>query len=118
MGDYIYKVTGKTRVLPCGTKANIAVFAYKPYQERMFDDHGKKINKKLYYETGCYRADKYAEKNTNYTGLVTIPISTDEDWYNEKDDIPVPLDGCGHFTDSWYDYCKSKIIERKEQVNV
>lgn len=116
MGDYIYKVTGKTRVLPCGTKANIAVFAYKPWIERMFDDSAKKVNKKLYYETGCYHADKYAEKNPNFTGFVTIPA--DENCYNEEYDIPIPLEGAGHFRDSWYDYKLSKIIDRKKEINV
>ena len=113
MGDYIYKVTGKTRVLPCGTKANIAVFAYKPWIERMFDDSAKKVNKKLYYETGCYRADKYAEKNSKYTGFVTI--LQDEDYYDERYNVPVPLRGTGHFSDSWYDGRTSKIVKNKEE---
>ena len=43
MGVYMYKVTGKTKTLADGTKANIAVFAFKPYVERILDK-GETVN--------------------------------------------------------------------------
>jgi len=72
MSEYIYKVTGKTTTLADGTKANIAVFAYKPWTERMLDDQGRKMNKKLYYQTGCYRADKYVKDSKTFTGKIVL----------------------------------------------
>ena len=72
MSEYIYKVTGKTTTLADGTKANIAVFAFKPWTEKMLDDTGRKINKQLYYQTGCYRADKYVQNGKTFTGKVVL----------------------------------------------
>jgi hypothetical protein len=91
----MYKVTGKTKTLANGTKANIAVFAYKPYVERILDNgEGRKLNNKLYYQTGCYRADCYVrDKKPTFTGYAVL---------GEDGEEAVPVHR-GSFTDYWFD---------------
>jgi hypothetical protein len=66
MGEYVYKVTAKTVKLTDGTKANVAVFAYKPYG---WDSDG--LNGKMYFQTGCPAAERFV-KGKNYTGKVVL----------------------------------------------
>lgn len=93
MGEYIYKVTGKKKTLADGTKANIAVFAYKPSTN--WDD--TKFNNQLYYKSGCYNADKYVKENPNYTGRVVL---------GESGEVAVPCKD-GIFSDNWFDWAAS-----------
>lgn len=67
MGTYVYKVTGKKIVLADGTKANIAVFAYKPY----YGWDADKLNSRAERSSGCNRADAYVKGKT-FTGKVAI----------------------------------------------
>jgi hypothetical protein len=105
MSEYLYKVTGKTRTLPDGTKANIAVFAYKPWTEKMLDDTGRKINKQLYYQTGCYRADRYVKSGKTFTGKVVL----------DGCDIAVPW-SAGTITDYTYDNIIDSIRRKENNV--
>lgn len=94
MGQYIYKVTAKTKTLVDGSKANIAVFAYKP----SFDCE---INSYLEWKTKCYLADKFTKTSKNYTGKVVL---------GEDGDIAVSTNR-GIFSDSWFDLQVFKMMK-------
>lgn len=101
MGQYIYKVTAKTKILADGTKANIAVFAYKPYRGLWGDED--KANRRMAKNSGCPQAERYVSTSKNYTGKVVL---------GEDGDFAVPMN-CGSFTDYWFDLQVYKM--RKEQ---
>ena len=67
MGIYMYRVTSKTRKLPNGETANIAVFAYKPALSGRDAD---KVNSKAHFKTGCVRADALADKGKFSTWII------------------------------------------------
>jgi hypothetical protein len=100
MGQYIYKVTAKTKILADGTKANISVFAYKPYRGLWGDDMA---NRRMAKNSGCPQAERYVSTSKNYTGKVVL---------GEDGDFAVPMD-CGSFTDDYFYLQVSKI--RKAQ---
>lgn len=92
MGEYIYKVTAKTKTLKDGTKANIAVFAYKPSWEI-------KRNKQMAKNSGCPQAEYYVANSKNYTGLVVL---------GEDGDFAIPVKH-GTFSDGWFGLQISKM---------
>ena len=97
MGEYIYKVTAKTKTLADGTKANIAVFAYKPtYSSRDADT----LNRKWAWESKCHIAERFVKTSKNYTGRVVL---------GETGEIAIPCK-LGVFTDGWFDMQSSKVI--------
>lgn len=65
MGSYMYKVTAKTVTLTDGRKANVAVYAYKPYRNWGSEQQ----NVRIHFQTGCVSADNWAAKGKR-TGLV------------------------------------------------
>lgn len=65
MGMYVYKVTAETVKLSDGRKANLAVFAYKPYRTWGSDQ----MNARMHFKSGCVVADHWADKGKR-TGLV------------------------------------------------
>jgi hypothetical protein len=86
MGQYIYKVTAKTKMLDDGTKANIAIFAYKP----CFD---VQVNRFMEWKTKCHISDKFVKTSKNYTGKVVL---------GEDGNIAIPVNS-GTFSDDWFD---------------
>lgn len=94
MGEYVYKVTAKTKILSDGRKANIAVFAYKP--TRSFysynGESAEKINRRSAKFSGCPQAERFVETSKNYTGFVVL---------GEDGEHAVPV-SFGTFTDSWF----------------
>lgn len=97
MGEYIYKVTAKTKTLADGTKANIAVFAYKPTFGRDADT----FNRRWASDAKCHLADRFVETSKNYTGRVVL---------GETGDIAIPCSR-GTFTDGWFDN-----VSRKQEL--
>jgi hypothetical protein len=97
MGEYIYKVTAKIKTLADGTKANIAVFAYKPSSS--FRD-GDTLNRRWAWKSNCHIADRFVETSKNYTGMVVL---------GEAGDIAIPCNR-GTFTDGWFDRQSSKFM--------
>jgi hypothetical protein len=65
MGTYIYRVTAKVVDTPVG-KANVAVFAYKPWG--MFD---AEKNARLHFKSGCTASERMFDSGKP-TGLVAI----------------------------------------------
>lgn len=65
MGTYVYKVTSKTVTLVDGTKANVAVFAYKP---TFWDE---KADARMAFKSGCHAADRLVGGD-KYTGRVVL----------------------------------------------
>jgi hypothetical protein len=94
MGEYIYKVTAKTKTLADGTKANIAVFAYKP----TFGWGADALNSKWASESKCHLAERFVETSKNYTGRVVL---------GETGDVAIPCNR-GTFTDGWFDNTSRK----------
>ncbi len=100
MGIYVYKVTKQIKVLEDGTKANVAVFAYKPYGGWNEFDH--KANARMYKDSGCPQAERFArQKSKSWMGRAVL---------GESGDIAVPVDQ-GTFDDYWFDGQISKIKE-------
>ncbi len=95
MGEYIYKVTAKTKTLANGTTANIAVFAYKPTFGRDADT----FNRRWAWESKCHIAERFVKTSKNYTGRVVL---------GETGDISIPCNR-GTFTDGWFDNQSSKV---------
>lgn len=102
MGEYIYKVTAKTKTLADGTKANVAVFAYKP----TFGRDGDTLNRRWAWESKCHLADRFVNTSKNYTGRVVL---------GETGDIAVPCNR-GTFTDGWFDNQSSLVDNPTESV--
>ena len=97
MGEYIYKVTAKTKTLADGTKANIAVFAYKPsFSFRDADT----LNRRWAWESKCHIAERFVKTSKNYTGRVVL---------GDTGEIAIPCK-LGVFTDGWFDMQSSKVI--------
>lgn len=65
MGVYIYKVIAKKVKCSDGEWANVAVYAFKP------SGWDEKYNRKMLFQTGCYRADDYAN-GKNCTDRIVI----------------------------------------------
>ena len=57
MGTYVYRVTAKQVTCSDGKKANVAVFAYKPY----FGWDGDKLNSKMHFRSGATSSDRMAK---------------------------------------------------------
>jgi hypothetical protein len=72
MGTYVFKITGKKTTLKNGQKANIAVYAYKPYGFFSSNEATDRANKQMHRESGCYTADRYVRDSQGFTGLVVI----------------------------------------------
>lgn len=70
MGSYVYKVTSKIKTLRDGTKANIAIFAYKPTYA--WGNEADKLNRSWHKKSGCYAAETYVKNSKNYTGKVVM----------------------------------------------
>jgi hypothetical protein len=61
MGTYVYRVTAKQVTCSDGKKANIAIFAYKPYGGWSTED--EKINNKMHFKSGATSSDRMAANN-------------------------------------------------------
>lgn len=70
MSSYVLKVTGKIGLDENGEKANLLVFAYKPFNLSMFDTELEKKNNQMYRESGCYNADRYVKTGKTFTGRI------------------------------------------------
>ncbi len=88
MGEYIYKVTAKTKTLADGTKVNIAVFAYKPTFGRDADT----LNRRWASDSKCHLAERFVENSKNYTGRVVL---------GETGEIAIHCK-YGTFSDGWF----------------
>lgn len=97
MGVYMYKVTAKTKILSNGTKANIAVFAYKPWSGWREED--EKANRSMHKQSGCYAAEVYVRNSKNYTGQVVM---------GEDGEVAVSIN-----RGSFMDYEFDKLLERQ-----
>jgi hypothetical protein len=96
MGAYVYKVTAKTKTLADGTKANIAVFAYKPYYGWDSDEANARLRKK----SACAQAERFVRmKGKNWTGRVVI---------SSFGEVAVAVNE-GTFTDDWFDSQVNKM---------
>ena len=62
MSSYMMKVTDRTVELEDGTRANVALYAYKPYYRAEYDQHQR---------SGARRADEKASEG-KFTGRVVI----------------------------------------------
>ena len=94
MGIYVYRVTAKTKTMADGTKANIAVYAYKLHGYMSETEQNT-----LHRVTGGYVADRYVRDSKNYTGRVCL---------TEDGDVAVNCH-LGTFTDSWFDRQLEKV---------
>jgi len=72
MGTYVFKITGKKTTLKNGQKANIAVYAYKPYGFFSSNEATVRANNQMHRESGCYTADRYVKDSQGFTGLVVL----------------------------------------------
>lgn len=97
MGEYIYKVTARTKMMPDGELANIAVFAYKPNYSWY---EAEKLNRRWAWKSGCHIAERYVRDSKLYTGRVVLC---------EDSEIAIPCNR-GTFTDSWFDAQANKIM--------
>lgn len=89
MGSYMFKVTAKIKTLADGTKANVAVFAYKTFGGWDRDE----ANARMYKKSGCARAENFAKaKGKNWMGRCVL---------GEKGTEAVEIDR-GVFTDDWF----------------
>lgn len=92
MGTYIYKVTAKIKTLADGTKANIAVFAYKPCSD--WSEEDRKRNARWAKKSGCPQAERFAsQKSKSWTGRCVL---------GESGEKAIDIDR-GTFTDYWFD---------------
>lgn len=88
MGIYVYRVTAKTKTMADGTKANVAVYAYK--LGRYLSEAEQNT---LHRVAGGYVADRYVRTSKNYTGRVCL---------TEDGNVAVDC-RLGTFTDGWFD---------------
>jgi hypothetical protein len=97
MGIYVYKVTKNIKVLADGTRANIAVFAYKPYSG--WRDEDLKANARMSKDSGCPQAERFArQKSKSWMGRAVL---------GELGEVAVTLDR-GTFEDHWFDHQVTK----------
>lgn len=97
MGIYVYKVTKQIKVLKDGTRANVAVFAYKPTFGWGAD--ADKLNARWAKDSGCPQAERFArQKSKSWMGRAVL---------GESGEIAVDVD-CGTFDDGWFDSQISK----------
>lgn len=98
MGNYIYKVTAKIKTLSDGTKANIAVFAYKPCSA--WSEEDRKRNARWAKNSGCPQAERFAsQKSKSWMGRCVL---------GESGDVALEIDQ-GTFSDGWFDYQIQKL---------
>lgn len=91
MGEYIYKITAKVKTLADGSKANVAVFAYKPYSGWNHRDHVE--NKRMAKASGIPQAVRFAsQKSKNWMGRAV---------FGEGGEIAVPVTE-GWYYDGWF----------------
>lgn len=113
MGNYIYRVTSKTRKLPNGETANIAVFAYKPCSD--WSEEGRAFNSKAHFKTGCVRSDALADKGKFSTWV----IHGDPDAYDTADNAILKFDvAVGSYSDSDSTFRRYGKGNLKESTNV
>lgn len=98
MGTYVYKVTAERVTLSDGGKANVAVFAYKPWYSGFDADE---VNRKMEWESRCHIAERYVRHSKNYTGRVVLDGNIER----------VATVNRGSFTDSWFDSVAKYISE-------
>lgn len=67
MGAYVYRVTKETAIID-GQKANIAIFAYKPFYS-VFDQDK---NHKMAVQSGCLASIRMAKSGKNMTDKIVI----------------------------------------------
>jgi len=103
MGDYVYKVTSKTVDLEGGLKANIAVFAYKPFLS--YFGRGPS-NEQMHVRSGAAACDRAADAGKR-TGWVVLGYERDEGGY-VVNDTAYQIGDRGSFSDGWLDVCISK----------
>jgi hypothetical protein len=89
MGNYIYRVTAKIVDTPVG-KANVAVFAYKPWS--VFD-HAK--NARLHFKTGCVASERMFDngKPTRLVALVNHETGVVDSVFGNPKRMPTFSDG-------------------------
>lgn len=100
MGVYVYKVTSRIKQLKDGTRANVAVFAYKPYGG--WGSDADKTNSRMYKDSGCPQAERFArQKSKSWMGRAVL---------GETGEVAVAIDR-GTFYDSWFDeqVCKGHV---------
>jgi len=61
MGAYVYKVTKEKVKLSNGETANVAVFAYKPWNSFWNAKEAEKKNNVAHFRTGCTANDRAAD---------------------------------------------------------
>jgi len=100
MGTYVYRVTAKQVTCSDGKKANVAVFAYKPY----FGWDSEKLNNKMHFSSGATSSDRMASKGR----------LTDRIVYGDENGVPYPNSKV-YFNDgnfgSYYDYSELPVVE-------
>ena len=98
MGVYIYKITAKVKTLADGSKANVAVFAYKPYSGWNHSD--EVANKRMAKEAGIPQATRFAsQKSKNWMGRAV---------FGEDGEIAIPVTE-GWYYDHWFSAKLSEI---------
>ena len=98
MGVYVYKVTKQIKVLKDGTRANVAVFAYKPTFG--WGKDAEKLNARWAKDSGCPQAERFAnQRSKSWMGRAVL---------GETGEIAVPVN-CGTFYDSWFDQQVSEM---------
>lgn len=103
MGEYIYKVTAKKKILSDGKEANIAVFAYKPTWGFSFDGKSADdLNRSMAWKAKCHISEKYVRESKNYSGRVVL---------GETGEIAIPVNR-GTFSDYWFDNQVEKLHKR------
>jgi hypothetical protein len=58
MGSYVYRITAKKVRCTDGEMANIAIFAYKPFD----DIFNREANRKMRFKSGCIASETMASK--------------------------------------------------------
>lgn len=98
MGVYVYKVTAKVKTLADGSKANVAVFAYKPASGWNHSD--ERLNRAMAKDAGVPQAERFAaQKSKNWMGRAVL---------GESGEIAVPVT-VGSFEDNWFSNEAAKL---------
>lgn len=102
MGIYIYKVTKEIKVLADGTRANVAVFAYKHVCGW---GNADQENKRMYNASGCPQAERFSKQQSkSWTGRAVL---------GKDGDVAVPVTS-GAFSDDWFSEQAAKILKAEE----
>ena len=103
MAAYIYKVTAEIVTLDDGRQANVAKYAYKPYND--WGPDAEKANRRMWQKSACGIAERYVEKSEKFTGLVVM--GDDRTAYNALE-----------FNEgTFYDDCfAERVARRNEEV--